>query len=78
MNKKVKIIISIIIIILVVILSIGEKQKEQNIETSVSTISSKKMEWGIKRNNNHEQPDVGKSNKKILESNNGICLGNSR
>lgn len=77
MNKKVKIIISIIIIILVVILSIGEKQKEQNIETSVSTISSKKMEWGIKRNNNHEQPDVGKSNKKILESNNGICLGNS-
>lgn len=77
MNKKVKIIISIIIIILVVILSIGKKQKEQNIETSVSTISSKKMEWGIKRNNNHEQPDVGKSNKKILESNNGICLGNS-
>ena len=77
MNKKVKIIISIIIIILVVILSIGEKQREQNIETSVATISSKKMEWGIKRNNNHEQPDVGKSNKKILESNNGICLGNS-
>ena len=35
------------------------------------------MEWGIKRNNNHEQPDVGKSNKKILESNNGICLGNN-
>ena len=77
MNKKVKIIISVIIIILVVILSIGEKQREQNIETSVATISSKKMEWGIKRNNNHEQPDVGKSNKKILESNNGICLGNS-
>ena len=49
MNKKVKIIISIIIIILVVILSIGEKQREQNIETSVATISSKKMEWGIKK-----------------------------
>ena len=32
---------------------------------------------GIKRNNNHEQPDLGKNNLQILESNNGIALGNN-
>ena len=75
MNKKVKIIISIIIIILVVILSIGEKQKEKNIKTSASTISSKKIEWGIKRNDNHEQPDLGSTNKRIIDEAKGIAMG---
>ena len=41
------------------------------------TLSSKKIEWGIKRNDNHEQPDLGKTNKSILEEYNGICMGNN-
>lgn len=45
-------------------------------ETSVNQISNKKISWGIKKNTNHEQPDVGTANRKILEENNGICLGN--
>lgn len=44
-------------------------------ETSTEQISNKKISWGIRRNSNHEQPDVGSANKKILEDNNGICLG---
>lgn len=31
--------------------------------------------WGIKRENNHLQPDVGSKNKQLLEENNGICMG---
>lgn len=50
---------------------------EKAVITSTRTISNKTIGWGIKRNNNHEQPDVGSQNKKILEENNGICLGNN-
>ena len=50
---------------------------EKAVITSTRTISNKTIGWGIKRNSNHEQPDVGSQNKKILEENNGICLGNS-
>lgn len=45
------------------------------VETNSPGISNKKIGWGIKRNDNHEQPDVGSENKKILEENGGICLG---
>ncbi len=43
--------------------------KEAEIQTNseAKTISNKKIGWGIKRNNNHEQPDVGAANKKALE-----------
>ena len=52
------------------------KQKNNEIETNAEIVSNKKIGWGIKRNDNHEQPDVGATNRKILEANNGICLGN--
>ena len=45
-------------------------------ETNVEQISNKKISWGIRRNSEHQQPDVGAENRKILEQNNGICLGN--
>ena len=43
---------------------------------SSAQLSNKKICWGIKREPNHKQPDVGTSNKKLLEQYNGICLGN--
>ena len=49
--------------------------KEPNFITTSASASNDKIEWGIKRDNNHEQPDVGASNRKILEENGGICLG---
>lgn len=45
-------------------------------ETSATQINNKKICWGIRRNSAHEQPDVGLENRKVLEENNGICLGN--
>lgn len=50
--------------------------KIEILETSTSQTSNKKIAWGIKRNSEHRQPDVGSANQKILEDNNGICLGN--
>jgi len=53
--------------------------KTNTVSTSaniVENLSTKKIEWGIKRNDNHEQPDVGSKNKEILEKYNGITLGN--
>lgn len=47
------------------------------VTTSTLSLSNKKIGWGIKRNNNHEQPDLGSSNKSLLEKYNGIAMGNS-
>ena len=45
-------------------------------ETNAEQVSNTKISWGIRRNTSHEQPDVGSANRKILEENNGITLGN--
>lgn len=59
-----------------------QSKKEIVIQTStdaidsISQMSNKKIGWGIKRNDNHEQPDLGSVNKKVLEDNQGIAMGN--
>ena len=87
MHSKIKFIYCICITILI-ICGVVFIQKNQNIVSTSSNVASntnqealnndtKKMSWGIKRNSNHEQPDVGSENKKILEENKRICLGES-
>lgn len=53
-----------------------EDKKTTQTTSSNNVSNNKKIGWGIKRNNTHEQPDVGKENREILEKNHGICLGN--
>ncbi|MCI8383914.1 MAG: polysaccharide deacetylase family protein [Clostridia bacterium] len=66
-----------ILIITIFSLSILSMQaKEKEITTNAEVIRNQKIGWGIKRNSNHEQPDCGSSNRKVLEENKGICLGN--
>lgn len=43
---------------------------------SVEGLNNKKIGWGIKRNDNHEQPDVGTLNKQILDKYEGYSIGN--
>ncbi len=74
--KFIKVGVVFMLSIAIVALSIWMNNDEQAIKTN-SSITNKKIEWGIKRNDNHEQPDVGKENRKILEENNGICLGDN-
>ncbi len=48
----------------------------QALQTSASNISNQKISWGIKRADNHEQPDLGAKNKELMEKYNGIAMGN--
>ena len=70
--------ITIMVLLMAVIsISVITSQKEKAINTNTEVVSTKKIEWGIKRNDNHEQPDVGTQNRKLLEESKGICLGNN-
>ncbi len=78
-NKK--IVISAICTMFLLIISIAysniNPKKENVIQTSASTLSNKKIEWGIKREDNHKQPDLGFKNRELIEKYNGLALGNS-
>lgn len=79
MERK-KYIIPIIVVAIFTFCVAHTKQQVETIQTSstqVDSLSSKKIEWGIKRNDNHEQPDLGATNKRILDENQGISMGNS-
>lgn len=43
---------------------------------STTALSTKKIGWGIQRNDNHEQPDLGAENKRIIEEFKGMAMGN--
>lgn len=45
--------------------------------SSTVNLSNKKIGWGIKRNSNHEQPDLGSTNKKLIDENEDIAMGNN-
>lgn len=75
--KKIKFgAIGILILAIFSLSIIAMNTKQNEIATNASAVSNQKIGWGIKRNDNHEQPDVGSTNKKVLEENQGICLGN--
>lgn len=74
-------ILLLITIITIFTISISIKDNMQNqYTTTVSTeaLSNTKIGWGIKRNDNHEQPDLGSKNKELIDQYNGIAMGNSQ
>ena len=84
--KKKSILVSILSILVVIgtfSFCVYENNKSKlvdvtaNVTEDFSSLSNKKICWGIKRSDNHEQPDVGKENKRIIDKYNGMCLGNS-
>ena len=79
MKKQTIIIIAIIMITLAMSIIIAKSLMTNNetIETSNTNLSNKKIGWGIKRNDSHEQPDLGSQNRKVLEENQGIAMGNN-
>lgn len=77
--KKIFYALSIFIIAIFTFSVVNTIKNENTIQTSGSTIdelSNKKIEWGIKRSDNHEQPDLGSTNQKILDEYKGISMGN--
>lgn len=77
MKKYIWILLCIILGIIIVITIIMKPNKNRTILTSSGEIlSNKKIGWGIKRNDNHEQPDLGGANKKLIDENEDIAIGN--
>ena len=74
--KSKDIIIGIITICLFT-MSVILLEDNRTVTTSSQALSTKKIGWGIKINDNHEQPDLGKNNKEVLEKNNGIAMGSN-
>lgn len=44
-------------------------------QTTNATLSNKKIGWGIKREKDHKQPDLGAKNKELIEKYKGIAMG---
>ena len=79
MRKRNKVIFFSIIIVGFVVMSIIVNNIQDNqgiVQINSSTLSNKKIGWGLKRALNHEQPDLGSINRKLLEDYNGITIGN--
>ena len=69
--------IVIILFIMVIFLSSKNEISEESIITNADVSSNKKIGWGIKRETDHKQPDLGSYNRKVLEENNGVAIGNN-
>ena len=79
MNKKsVFIYCSVIILIFSFCVFMTENDYEDSIETNAGTaLSNKKIGWGIKREKDNKQPDLGKVNAELINKYDGYCMGNS-
>ena len=78
-SKKINKITNYVICCLIFIFCISViNVNSQTVETSsTGVVSDKKIEWGIKRGDNHEQPDLGSENRRIIDQYEGISIGNS-
>ena len=78
-NKIGYIILGLIICIFTFsVMTLNNNLNETTVVTSSKALSNKKIGWGIKRAENHEQPDLGSSNLKLLQEHNGIGMGNNK
>ena len=70
MKRKLLIIVLIIISIITIFAITNSKSNANNINTKIC--------WGIKRNNNHIQPELGKENQELIDKYGGIAIGNDK
>ena len=73
--KKYTILTIVVISIFTISLILSNNNKTIN-TSSNGVLSTKKIEWGVKRVENHEQPDLGSKNRSTLEQYKGIAIGN--
>ena len=79
MRRKLKVIILGGLLTLILTLSIftGTKLQYGVVTNTEAILSDKKIEWGIQRNKNHEQPNLGKRNVELIDKYNGMAIGSS-
>ena len=64
----------VLIVGLICVSALNEGAKA--VQTSTTALSNKCIGWGIKRAENHAQPDLGSENKALIEKYDGIAMGN--
>ena len=74
-NKKNITITVGIFVIMILSLCVFLNSNKETAVTNGNVLSTKKIEWGIKRAENHEQPDLGSVNKSIIDEAGGIAMG---
>ncbi|MBR6033636.1 MAG: polysaccharide deacetylase family protein [Clostridia bacterium] len=74
--KKHKYIFASALILLVGLMCCSVSDSDaKTVATSSTALSNKAVGWGIKRSENHTQPDLGSKNKRLIEQYNGIAMG---
>ena len=68
-------IVIVMIITMAFMITFNENYKE-SITISSNALSNKKIGWGIKREKDHVQPDLGSKNKEMMDKYKGIAMGN--
>lgn len=78
MNRKLKIMIisGLMTLILAISTIVNLIDKNEIATNSTTGLSNKKIEWGIQRKNNHEQPNLGGKNAELISKYNGMAIGN--
>lgn len=79
-NSKLLLMLCIVLAIILIGISLWLEGKQETIKSVTTSsnlsLSTQKIGWGIKRANNHEQPDLGSKNKKLIEKYHGLAMGN--
>lgn len=73
---KIIVVCALLAFVLFIIFVAGISNNFQTVLTSNETLSTKKIEWGIKRGKDHAQPDLGAENLGIINKLNGMAMGN--
>ena len=79
--------LSLILVLLLIFTSIGAKKiiedfaiakRDTNAKiVATEALSNVKIGWGIKREKDHKQPDLGKVNNELINKYEGISIGNN-
>jgi len=76
-NKKYFYIILPVMVIVIACACMFNNNENKTLETSSGEVlSNKKIGWGIKRAENHAQPDLGSKNLELINENNDMAMGN--
>ena len=79
MNKEIKTVVLGGLLTLIITLCIFSELNQNEIYTnSEAGVSNTKIEWGIKRKDNNEQPELGQKNVELINKYNGIAIGNNQ
>ena len=74
-SSKLIVILCLTLTILTITVIMKPEDTKETIATT-STLSNTKIGWGIKRKENHEQPELGTKNQQLIDQYNGMAMGN--